>query len=157
MEPKYFMLEPKDGSKVVRIFQFALGFLSIGIAVFWVIFNLSAVKEDRTLWVTIIFLVAFGAYMIMNALGKSTKFIIIGGDYITLKQNPVLPAQTIKASDIDKIIIHPLSVSFTKGLSSRALLRFGITYHEIIEPVKNEITDFAGRNTIPVDIVEDQI
>jgi hypothetical protein len=157
MTGKYFLLEAKDNSRLTRIFQFALGILCILIALFWMVFNFRSLKADSALWITIIFLIGFGLFEILAGLGKTVKYIEIFPERIILKQNSVLPQIELKTSDIEKIEIFPLSIAFTGKNRNRHILRFGITYPEIISPVKEAVTEFAGLNNIPVEMKEEEI
>jgi len=157
MEKKIFTLEHRDNSRITRIFQFTLGVICIIIAIFWLVFNLKSLKADNTLWITIVFLTGFGAYEILAGLGKTAKFVDISDEKIILKQNSVLPGIELKASDMEKIEILPLSIKFTMKNHNRHILRFGLSYTEIIIPAKDTITEFAGMNKIPVEMKDEEI
>ncbi len=157
MERRYFLLEAKDTSRITKVFQFALGVICILIALFWVVFNFRSIKADNTLWITIVFLICFGCYEILAGLGKTIKYIEILPGSIILKQNSVLPQIAIKVTDIEKIEIFPLSIIFLGKNRNRNILRFGTSYTEIISPVKDAVTEFAGLNSIHVEMKEEEI
>lgn len=150
MEKKTIMLEPKENPKFIKVLQILFGIVCSGIAIFWVIFNLSSSDVDKTGWITIIFLAGFGLYEIFAGSGKTKKYITTGAQMIVLKQNAVLPAVTIKAADISNIELLLLSIMFHKKNGQKLTLRFGINYPEVIEQVKQEVIDFAARNNITV-------
>ncbi|MCX6335158.1 MAG: hypothetical protein NT092_12810 [Bacteroidia bacterium] len=157
MEKKHFPLEARENSKFTRIFQIIFGILCIGIALYWAIFQYSLLNADSTLWITIVFLVSFGAYQIAAGFGKIKKFIEIEGDRIILKQNSFLPKIDIKPSDLEKIEIFPLSICFLMGKKKKMILRFGLSYTEIINPVKDAVTDFATLNGIATEEMKEEI
>lgn len=157
MEKKYFLLEHRDDSRIVVIFRIVLGILCLAIAAYWAIFNLKAGDANAGLWVTIIFLSAFGLYQIMWGLGKTVKYIEIARDFIKLKNNTFFPRVELKASDIQKIEIFPLSLCFYSAVKGKIILRFGITFTDVINPVKDAITDFAEANNIACEEMKEEL
>ena len=157
MEKKLFFLEPGESSKLTKTFQIVLGALCIIIAIYWVIFNLQSVKTDSALWLTIIFLILFGVYQLLAGTGRTRKYISIEPEQIVLKQNSVLPPVKLIPADLEKIELFPLSIAFLTKKQSRIRFRFGLSCPEIIEPVKNEIVEFAELNKIQLDIKDEEI
>jgi hypothetical protein len=157
MEIKYFSLDPKEDTRVVRIFQIVFGIFCIIIALFWMIFNIRSGKTDNSLWITIIFLVGFGAYQILAGLGKTKKYIELGPDKIVLKQNSFLPIIQLKAADIKKIEIFPLSINFLLINRKKINFMFGLSYTNIINPVKEAVIEFAEVNKISVEEKREEI
>ena len=109
------------------------------------------------LWITIIFLSGFGFYQILSGLGQATRFIEIDNSFIRLKKNPVLPAVIMTVQEIERIELFPLSIAFFLKSKRRILLRFGTSYYETNERVKDEILSFAEVNNISLEIIEDKI
>ncbi len=157
MEKKLFHLEPKESSRLTKIFQIVLGVLCIIIAIYWLIFNIQSVKADGTLWITILFLIFFGIYQILAGTGKTRKYLCTEPEKLVLKQHSVLPPIEIKSTDIEKIELFPLSISFKIKNRSKIRFRFGLSYPEIIEPVKNEIVVFADLNKIPLEVKDEEL
>jgi hypothetical protein len=157
MEKKFFLLEPHDNSRIMRIFQIILGILCIIVALFWLIFNFKTFKTDKTLWITVVFLMGFGFYQIMAGFGKTSKYIETGAEKIVLKQNSFLPMIELKPADIQRIEIFPLSICFQFKNGKKIVHRFGLTNTEIIVPVKESITEFAKLNKIPVEIMREEL
>jgi hypothetical protein len=157
MGEKLFFLEHRDGSHVTKIFQTVLGVLCIGIAIYWMVFNIKSLKSDTTLWITIAFLIFFGIYQILAGTGKTKKYIETGSEKIVLKQNSVLPPVTLKPGDLEKIELFSLSIIFTMKKSGKIKLRFGVTYTDIIQPVKDEIVQFAELHNIPFEEISDEL
>jgi hypothetical protein len=157
MEKKVFYLEPKESPGLAKIFHIVLGIACIVIAIYWVIFNIQSIKTDGTLWITILFLVLFGVYQILDGAGKTRKYISTEQGKLILKQHSVLPALILKSEDIEKVEIFPLSIIFKIRNRSKIVFRFGLSYLEIIDPVKNEIAGFAGLNHIPYEIKNEEL
>jgi hypothetical protein len=157
MEKKLFFLEPGESSKFTKIFQIVLGTLCIIIAIYWMIFNLQLVKTESALWATIVFLVLFGVYELLAGTGRTRKYISAEPQEIVFKQNSILPPVRLKPADLEKIEMFPLSIAFLVKNRSRIMFRFGLSYPEIIEPVKNEVVEFAELNNIPLEIKEEDL
>lgn len=157
MDIKYFSLSSIENSRIVNIIRIVFGIICIAVAVFWISFNVRLLKTDGTLWITILFLSGFGFYQVWSGLGKATKFIEIGPDYIRLKKNPILLPVKMTVSMIEKIDIFPLNIVFFLKSEKKILLRFGTTFQETNELVKDEIIRFSEINQIPINFVEEKI
>jgi hypothetical protein len=157
MDIKYYSLSSIENNRVVNIIRIVFGLICIAVAAFWISFNVRLLKVDGTLWITIIFLSGFGFYQVWSGLGKANKFIEIGPDYIRLKKNPILSPLKLSASKIEKIDIFPLNMVFFLKSGKKILLRFGTTFQETNELVKDEILRFAELNQIPINFVEEKI
>jgi len=151
MESNYYPLDVNKSNKLTRIFQLIFGIICIMVAIIWLILNFNALKSSVTLWITIIFLIVFGYYQIISGLGKAEKFIEIGQDRIRLKRNSFLPPTVLKADEIEKIEIFPLNIVFFMKQNRTTILRFGTTYTDNIEPVKDSILNFAAVNTLSIE------
>ncbi|MDP3001579.1 MAG: hypothetical protein Q8N38_00395 [Bacteroidales bacterium] len=157
MEIKHFSFGTSENNRFVKIIRIVFGVVCIAVAIYWFSFNIKSLKADGTLWITIIFLTGFGFYQIWSGLGRATRFIEITPDYIRLKKNPILPPLKMSSGEIEKIELFPLNLIFFLKSKKRILLRFGTTYHEINEKIKDEILSFAESNNIPLEIVEEKI
>ena len=157
MDKKYFPLSSVENNRAVKIVQVAFGFVCIGVAVFWLIFNIRSMKTYGTQWITIIFLSAFGLYQIWVGLGRATRFIEISSDTIRLKKTAVFPTVVISAGEIQKIEVFPFNLVFIFKTGGKNVLRFSSTYHETNEKVKEEIFRFAEINFISIENVEEKL
>jgi hypothetical protein len=152
MENRFYSLEIRENNKVVRIFQIVFGIICLFIAGFWVVFNISSVKADSTLWITVAFLSCFGAYQILSGFGYARKFIEFSDDRIRLKKNSLLPERLINAGQIEKIDVYPLKVLIILKSSKKILIRFGVTDSQKIDLVKDEFINFNSRNSISLEL-----
>jgi hypothetical protein len=157
MEFKYFSLGSTENSRIVKIIRIVFGIVCIGVAGYWFGFNIRLLKADGTLWITILFLLGFGLFQIWTGLGYANRFIKIGNNNIHLKKNPILPMVEMSAGEIEKIELFPLNLIFFMKSKKRILLRFGTTYYETNEEIKDEILSFAEANSIPLEIIEEKL
>jgi hypothetical protein len=157
METKYFSLGPSDSSTVLKVIRILFGLVCIAIALFWLIFNIRSVRADRTLWITVLFLSGFGFYQIWAGLGRTSRFIQIGRDKIILKKNSLLPVKEMASSEIKKIEIFPLNLIFHFHRGGKTVLRFGTTFTDNIDPIKNRIEEFSAVNNIAIEEITEEI
>jgi|SRR5450759_146183 hypothetical protein len=157
MGKKYFALSAVDSNRLVKIIQIVFGIVCFSVAVFWLIFNIRSLKADATLWITIVFLSGFGFYQVWAGLGMATRFIEISSDKIQLKKSILFPAAKIPAEEIQKIELYPFNLILFLKSQKRILLRFGATYQETNEKIKDEILSFAELNSIKVEIKEEKL
>jgi hypothetical protein len=157
MEAKYFSLSSAENNKLVKIIQIVFGIVCFAIAIFWLIFNIRALKADGTLWITIIFLSGFGFYQIYAGLGYAIRFIEISSYKIRIKKNILLPAVGLSATDIHNIELYPFNLIFFLKSGKKFILRFGATYQDMNEKIKNEILIFAEQNSINTEIMEEKL
>ncbi len=156
MEKKLFFLE-HGNTRFTKVFQIILGILCFIIALYWLIFNFQAFRTESRLWITIVFLILFGVWEILAGSGRTRKYISTEAGKIVLKQNSVFPPVELKPADLEKIELFPLSISFKMKSRSSIMFRFGLSYPEIIEPVKNEIVEFARLGNIPVEVKDEEL
>jgi hypothetical protein len=157
MVKKYYALSSVESNKLVKVIQIIFGIVCFAVAVFWLIFNIKALKTDGTLWITIIFLTGIGFYQVWSGLGKAIRFIEISQDIIRLKKTILLPPVDIHAGEIQKIELYPFNLIFFLKSEKKILLRFGASFQETNEDVKDEILVFGDENSIKVEIVEEKI
>ena len=157
MEGKKVSLGPADSSRIINLIRIIFGVICILVAAFWVIYSLKASLNERSVWITVAFLSGFGSYQVWAGAGKASRYIIIGRQGILLRKNSLLPEKKISAADLKKIVIHPMNVVFDFRNGKNSILRFGTDHSDSIEPVIRGIEDFAMRNDIPLDIMDDAL
>jgi hypothetical protein len=148
MEKKYFSLEIREDNQLTKIARIIFGFICCAIAAFWVIFKFVAIQADNTQWITLAFLVFFGAFQVLAGLGLATRFIELNSGKIKLKQYSFLPASELSSELINRIELFPLKVLFYIRNRKKVLLRFGISDPHKVELIKAEIIKFADSNKI---------
>lgn len=157
MVKKYYALSSVENNKLVKIIQIVFGIVCFAVAVFWMIFNIKALKTDGTLWITIIFLTGFGFYQVWSGLGKAIRYIEISQDLIRLKKTILLPPVEIHAGEIQKIELYPFNLILFLKTKKKIILRFGASYQETNENIKDDILVFCDQNSIEIEIVEEKI
>jgi hypothetical protein len=157
METKFFSLGPTESSTLIKIIRIIFGSVCIAIAIFWMIYNVRSVKTDRRLWITVLFLSGFGFYQVWAGLGRASRFIQISSDKIILKKNSLLPVREMAASEIKKIEIFPLNLIFYFHKGGKIVLRFGTTFTDNIEQIKNGIEEFASVNNTQLETMTEEL
>jgi hypothetical protein len=148
METQYFSLEVHRSNKFTKIFQLIFGIICAGVAVIWLLLNLSTMKMTLGLAITVLFLLGFAYYQIVSGLGQAEKFIEVGGEMIRLKKNSIFPVEEVRAEEIENIVIYPINIVFMLKSKKKTILRFGTTYTEMINPAKDAIENFCKRNNL---------
>ena len=157
METRHFPLGSTESNRFVNFIRIVFGITCIIVALYWLYLNGQMVRNDGTLWITIIFMTLFGLYLIWAGLGKAYRFIEIGSDQIRLKKNPFFSPKMMLAADMGKIELYPLNVIFYFNKGKRSILRFGTTFYETNEKIKEEIIEFSNHNNIPLEIIEEKL
>jgi len=157
MEIKRFNLEIRQNPRAVRIIQVVFGIICILLAITWVFFNIKSMKNDGTVWITIVFLVCFGAYQVLAGFGKTERYFETGPEKLVIKQNSFLPKIELRSNDITKLEIFPLSIRFFLDNGKKMVFRFGLSNTDVINPVKDEIIAFAGLHSIALEEKKEEI
>jgi hypothetical protein len=157
MEIKHIILGGIENNGFEKIIRIIFGTVCIAVALFWLYFNIKALKADGTLWITIAFLSGFGFYQIWSGMGKATRFIEFGPAHIRMKKNPIFPGAVIRADGIEKIELFPFNIIFYMKTKKKIMLRLGTSFQETNEKIKDEVIIFAESNNTPVEIVKEKI
>jgi hypothetical protein len=157
MDEKYFPLGTGENSMFVRIVRIIFGVTCITVAVFWTVYNIRSMRNDWTIWTTILFLMGFGFYQIWSGMGRANRFIRIEPDKLMLRNNPLLPVRDIEATELIKIELLPLNIIFYLKSGKKILLRFGTTYHETNEKIIDAIISFTKHHGIEFETIEEEI
>ena len=152
MDTKYFSLSRNDSSRIEKTLRILFGMVCIAIAVFWFVFNIRSLKVDTNLWLTILFLSAYGSYQMWTGMGRAICYIKIAPDHIVLRKSSVLPSRKLNREGIGRIELFPMSIIFFAGNGKKIYLRFGTAFTNNIEPIKEAITRFAADNNIQLEI-----
>lgn len=152
MERRFFSLEMHESNLLTKVFMFIMGILCIAIAIYWLIDNFRNAGLDWTSWISSLFLILFGAYMVYSASGYSYIFVEFKGDTIRLKNNSILPVKEIRCPEIERIVVYPLKFEIVFRSSKKIITRFGITDIERNEVIKDEILKFAKEHKIKAEI-----
>jgi len=154
---KHFPLGVKESSRFVGLVRIVFGITCIIVAGYWLLFPVSGTEGGYSVGVTVVFLSLFGLYLIWAGLGKAYRYIEFGNDHIRLKNNIVMAPLLLHAGNIKKIDLYPLNVVFFLKSGGKKLVRFGATYFETTEMIKDSIIDFANLNNIESEIIEEKL
>jgi hypothetical protein len=157
MENNFFSLEVNRNNRFIRIFQIVFGIICSVLAVVWLVLNLDSLKSNGTLWLSVIFLLGFSWYQINSGLGKGDKFIEIGETTLKYKKNSLLPAREFNAADIKKAEIFPLSLVLFLKSGKKRIMRFGTTYTDAIQPIKERIEEFCRLNNLELEFRKEEL
>lgn len=149
MKEKYFDLDPDSKTQLVKVLQVIFGILCISATMYYLFSGIISGASKITLLTALLFLLFFGIYQIMSGLDKTKKYFRLTHNSISFKQHSVLPVTDIQTDKIDKIELYPLSIKFLLKNGKKIKFRFGISYPEIIDPVKQEVIGFADDHGIP--------
>jgi hypothetical protein len=156
MGRKYYSLEINKSNRITRIFQFGFGIICAIVALVWMFIDLDTLEKNGAFWITIVFLLGFAYYQIISGLGRAEKFISFEKSVIIMKTNSVLPSRTIVSTEIAKIEIFPVNIIFVLKTGKTVIFRFGTTFTDIIEPVKQEVENFGKENQIEIEIRKEE-
>ncbi len=157
MKEKYFNLDPDNKTQLVKILQVIFGILCIAATLYYLFSGIISGSSKIALLTALFFLLFFGIYQIMSGLDKTKKYFRLTHNSISFKQHSVLPVKDIQADMIDKLELYPLSIKFFLKNGKKIKFRFGISYPEIIDPVKQEVIGFAEDLGIPWTEVPEEI
>ena len=143
METKHYSLELRENNTLIKVFRIIFGAACIAIAIFWIFYNINALRADKNLWITVAFLSGFGLYLIRSGLGYGFRFIEIGNNGISFRKNSFLKKAEYKINDIEKIAFYPLKVVFHLRTGKKDLLRFGVSQIDKVESIKDDLMAFA--------------
>jgi hypothetical protein len=155
METKHYSLELRDNNTLIKVFRIIFGIACVGIAIFWLIYNYTALKADKKLWLTIAFLSGFGIYLIRSGLGYGYRFIEICSDHISFRKNSFLKIRKYQAIELEKIGFYPLKVVFHLRTGKSDLLRFGVSDIDKVESIKDDLMSFATANNIVTELINE--
>ena len=148
MEGKKISLDPDSKTQFAKLLQIIFGIFCIIASIYFLISGYHPGTSIVTLLVAAVFLLLFGIYQIMAGLGKTQKYFLVKHSGISFKEHSILHVKEIPSDKIEKIELYPLSIKFLLKDSKKIRFRFGISYPEIIDPVKQEVIGFAGDHGI---------
>jgi hypothetical protein len=150
MERNRFSLEAKESNRFVRIAQIIFGALCIITAAWWVVYILKS-GDGNNYWVATLFILFFGIFQIYSGLGYASRYVEFGNSEMIIKQNSIGLPYRLPVTEISNIVMLPLSVKFILKSGRTKILRFGITYSDLIDSIKDALVAFAADKNIPLE------
>ncbi|MDR2887834.1 MAG: hypothetical protein LBV26_07550 [Bacteroidales bacterium] len=157
MDTNRFQLGNSDTSRFVNILKVFFGGACIAVGIYLAVCGAGDLGNTGSAWITVMFMLGFGFYEIWSGLGKAERYIEIGCTFVRLKKNIFLPAAHIEVSEIDRICIFPLKVSFYLKKGTKVVLRFGTTYIETNEKIIDAIARLAEHYSICLECRDEEI
>jgi len=156
MEKKRYSLEIKESGKIVKFAQIVFGAICLFTAAWWVVYIFKA-EVAGDYWIATLFLTGFGLFQIYSGAGYSARYIEISDNHIIIKQSSIGTPILLMASEISAIDILPLSVKFMLRSGKTKTLRFGISYSDLIDDIKEAIVVFSESKNIPCEEKSEKI
>jgi hypothetical protein len=156
MDRKRYSLEAKESNRFVRIAQIVFGAVCIITSAWWIVFILKS-EGTNNYWVATLFMLFFGLFQIYSGLGHASRYVEISDEELIIKQNSIGLPDRMPAAEISNIEMLPLSVKFHLRSGRKRTLRFGITYSDFIDSIKDALVDFAGEKNIPLEEKSEKI
>lgn len=157
MESAFFPLGISQDNRFIRILRILFGLACIAMGIYWIIYNLRSARTDWSLWVTIIFLFAFGFYQIWAGSGRAMRYIGISREKINLKKDSLRSPVIILPEGLEKIDFYPLSIIFFHKGGRKILLRLGTIHYETNEKIIDALITFAEVNNIRYEVRTEEI
>jgi hypothetical protein len=156
MERKRYSLEAKESNRFVRTAQIVFGAVCIITSAWWVVFIIKS-GEGNNYWVATLFMLFFGLFQILSGLGHASRYVEFREEEVIIKQNSIGLPDRIPVKEISSIEMLPLSVKFYLKSGRKKTLRFGITYSDLIDNIKDALESFVTEKSIPFEEKSEKI
>ncbi|MCU0362164.1 MAG: hypothetical protein MUE32_02300 [Bacteroidales bacterium] len=157
MEKMHFPLGTREQGKIAGLARIVFGITCLAVAVYWTVQYGKISSGGYSVIATLVFLFLFAFYMVWAGLGKAYRFIEISNQEIRLKKDIFFSTETLISADLSKIVLYPMTLVFMLKNGRKILLRFGATFHETNEQIKDSILEFAEVNNIETEFVEEKL
>ena len=144
----------RESSRIVLVLQFIFGLICIGTALMWGVFILKGEGDFGVYWPATIFMAGFGLFQIFAGLGKTTRYITVEKQFITIKKYALLGATKVEAAKVDKISTDSTGFKIHIEGSETISFRFGLTQTDRAAIAIEALFLFAQENSIPIDHTE---
>jgi hypothetical protein len=150
MDRKRYSLEAKESNRFVKFAQIIFGAVCIITSAWWVVFILKS-GEGNNYWVATLFMLFFGLFQILSGLGHASRYVEFSNEEVIIKQNSIGLPDRMPVKEISSIEMLPLSVKFSLKSGRKRTLRFGVTYTDLIDTIKDELEIFAREKNISIE------
>ncbi len=138
--------ENRKGEKAGRIL---LGVTSLAVTG-WYVFSITGSAASTTSsWVAMAFLLIFGLWMIISGLGLTRRYIIIGDDRITLRQEFYRAPFVFNPGSLRAVEFRPLTIIFFTD-SGNVSLRLGTYWPENTASILEAVEEFCRYHHIEI-------
>lgn len=144
-----FNIDLHEENKAGKLLRIIFGVACLAAAVWYMYSIRGTVSSTGSSWIATAFLLFFGLWMIASGLGYTRRYIIVGEDRITLRQEFYRPPVILTSSVLKAVEFKPLTVVFRTTTGSISL-RLGTYYPEHTTTVMVALEEFCKRNNIEV-------
>lgn len=144
-----FNIDLHEENKAGKLLRIIFGVACLAAAVWYMYSIRGTVSSTGSSWIATAFLLFFGLWMIASGLGYTRRYIIVGEDRITLRQEFYRPPVILTSSVLKAMEFKPLTVVFRTTTGSISL-RLGTYYPERTTTIMVALEEFCKRNNIEV-------
>ena len=152
MTEKRYSIDLNENNRTGKVLRIILGVVCLVVAV-WYMYSLRGTSASMTTaWIACGFLMLFSLWMIASGLGYTQRYITVGEDKITLRQDFYRPPLVIEHSSLRAVRFRTLVIDFITD-RQKVSLRLGTYYPDHTASIIEAVGGFCRRHGI--EIIED--
>lgn len=155
MKEVRYNIDLKETTKPGKILRIVLGIICL-VATVWFLLTIRGTPASiTTAWIAIAFLFIFSLWMIGSGLGVTDRYVTVGEDRITLRQNFLKPPVVFTSSTLRYIKFMPLALEFHTD-AGKVTLRLGTYYPGNTAGIMEAVEKFCAGNGIKTQGLESE-
>jgi len=149
MKEVRYNIDLKETTKPGKILRIVLGIICLTATV-WFLFTIRGTTASiTTAWMAVAFLFIFSLWMIASGLGVTDRYVTVGEDRITLRQNFLKPPMVFTSSTLRYVQFMPLTLEFHTD-TGKVTLRLGNYYPGHTAGIMEAVEKFCVSNGIKI-------
>lgn len=149
MADKRYSIDLHENTLIGRVLRIILGIAGIVVAV-WYMYSIRGTSASiETAWIAIVFLILFSLWLLASGLGYTKRYIEIGDEKITLRQEFYRPPLSFTTSSLTSVEFKTLIIDFYTG-EQKTTLRLGTYYPEQSSAIIEAVEGFCRRHNIEI-------
>lgn len=153
MKEVRYNIDLKETTKPGKILRIILGIICLTATV-WFLFKIRGTTASiTTAWMAIAFLFIFSIWMIGSGLGVTDRYVTVGEDRITLRQNFLKPPVVFTSSTLKYVQFMPLALEFHTD-AGKVTLRLGSYYPGHTADIMEAVEKFCSGNSVRIQGLE---
>lgn len=149
MKEVRYNIDLKETTKPGKILRIVLGIICLTATV-WFLFTIRGTTASiTTAWMAVAFLFIFSLWMIASGLGVTDRYVTVGEDRITLRQNFLKPPVVFTSSTLRYVQFMPLTLEFHTD-TGKVILRLGNYYPGHTAGIMEAVEKFCVSNGIKI-------
>ncbi|NLE34872.1 MAG: hypothetical protein GX622_07200 [Bacteroidales bacterium] len=148
METRKFKLDTGEHDTITRVVKTLFGIICIAFAVVTAVIVYRSDRMSTGNVAAVVFLLLFGIWLVLAGFGLTERYVEISGDSVTLKDRFLVPARSLKPSDIKVIEFGQLKISFLLMSGEVLPLRLGTYYRENSFMLMEAVEEFCLLNNL---------